>query len=472
MAGERLGNVEPLFDADRAPASDNAAGLTRKQRKLARLRAAENAAKREDPPAQGAGHSDVVRIPERQLAVRKRIEQRLSVVSPQPAPVADQEPPRYALPPLPQSKPEPNHGAIISFAICVILPVLLAIGYYGFVASNQYVAEFRFTVKDNTPSSTGAMNNLLSMVGGAASVNSHDNYLVADFLTSREAVEELQKRINVVDLYAKSEADWWSRFNPAQPMERFVLYWQKMVSAQYDQITGIATATVRAFTPQDALLVANTMVTLSEELVNKIANRSQTDSVRFAQREVERAEERLKQIRAKMTEYRNRVGVIDPNASVAASNATLIQTLRSNLAQMETQLATLQRQDLQPNAPVIVALKNQIKSTKEQLQNTEAMVGQSQDGSPLSTVMAEYEQLDLERQFAQTMLTSTLQALDQARATAASQHLYITPYVRPSLPTSSTYPRRVLSVAGVGLLAFAIWLIGLLIVRSIRERFA
>lgn len=229
---------------------------------------------------------------------------------------------------------------------------------------------------------------------------------------------------------------------------------------------------MRAFTPQDALLVANTMVTLSEELVNKIANRSQIDSVRFAQREVERAEERLKQSRARMTEYRNRVGVIDPNASVAASNATLIQTLRANLSQMETQLATLQRQNLQPTAPVIVALKNQIKSTKEQLQNTESMVGKGQDGSALSTVMAEYEQLDLERQFAQTMLTGALQALDQARATATSQHLYITPYVRPSLPDSSTYPRRVLSVIGVGALAFAIWLIGLLIVRSIRERFA
>ena len=39
----------------------------------------------------------------------------------------------------------------------------------------------------------------------------------------------------------------------------------------------------------------------------------------------------------------------------------------------------------------------------------------------------------------------------QARANAASQHLYITPYVRPHLPQSSTYPNRPLAILIVGM---------------------
>jgi capsular polysaccharide transport system permease protein len=245
-----------------------------------------------------------------------------------------------------------------------------------------------------------------------------------------------------------------------------------MVTAHYDPVTGIATAAVRAFSPQDALLIANSLVTLSEELVNQIANRSQRGNVRFAEAEVERAQGRLKNVQARMTEYRNRVGVINPTASVVASNSTLVQTMQGNLAQLQTQLETLKRQNLAPNAPAIVTLNNQIKSVKEQLQITEAAVGTSRDGTSLSSVMGEYEQLDLERQFAQAMVTSSMQALDQARANATAQHLYITPYVRPSQPRSSTYPKRFLSTAGVGALAFVFWLIGVLIVRSIRERFA
>lgn len=400
----------------------------------------------------------------------RRLEQRLTVISPKRVESADLAQKQYVLPQAVSKKP--SYGAYIGFALCVLLPALCASIYYGFYAANQYVAEFRFTVKDASTTSTPSPMGGLTALMGASMPNSADNYLVADFLTSREAAEDLQKKINVVGLYSKPGVDWWSRFDASQPMEKFLPYWQSMVTAQYDQVTGIANATVRAFTPQDALLIANSLVALSEDLVNRIANRSAIDAVRFARDEVTKAEERLKAIRLKLTEYRNRRGVIDPTTSVVASNSTLVQTLRANLAQLETQLATLQRQNLAPNAPVVVSLKNQIKSTRDQIQSTEAMVGHAGDGAPLSSVMAEYEQLDLERQFAQNAVTSTMQALDQARANAAAQHLYITPYVRPSLPQSSTYPRRVFSVIFVGIFGFIFWVVGLLVVRSISERFA
>jgi capsular polysaccharide transport system permease protein len=180
----------------------------------------------------------------------------------------------------------------------------------------------------------------------------------------------------------------------------------------------------------------------------------------------------MKAIRGRITEYRNRVGVIDPNSSVVASNSALAQTLRAGLSQLETSLATLTQRRLSPNAPAVISLQTQIKATKEQLAQLEASVGRMSSGASLSTTVGEYEQLDLERQFAQTMLTSTMQALDQARANAAAQHLYITPYVRPSMPESSIYPSKVWATAIVALLAFMFWTIGLLVVRSIRDHFA
>jgi capsular polysaccharide transport system permease protein len=192
--------------------------------------------------------------------------------------------------------------------------------------------------------------------------------------------------------------------------------------------------------------------------------------MRFTQNEVGKAEERLKNIRSKLTEYRNKVGVIDPATSVVASNSALTQSLRSSLTQQETQLQTLRLQNLQPNAPAIITLQNQINSTKEQLATIEGSVGRNKNGAALSSVIAEYEQLDLERQFAQNMVTSTMAALDSARANAASQHLYITPYVRPSLPESSLYPRRILAIGTAAGLALIVWLSGLLLGRSVIER--
>ena len=186
-------------------------------------------------------------------------------------------------------------------------------------------------------------------------------------------------------------------------MEQFVIYWQKMTSASFDMITGTAIARVRAFSPEDTLLIANTMVVLAEELVNQMSNRSREDEVRFAEKEVERAQNRLVRARSQLTDERQRtIGSGAANGSPPAAGSSLL--------------------------------------------------------------------LDLERQFAQSMLTSAMGTLDAARSSAASQHLYITPYIRPSLPRSSTYPRTFWSVMGIGAIAFAIWLTGLLVLRSIFER--
>jgi len=376
--------------------------------------------------------------------------------------------------PLPQRARRRSWSGMFWFVVCVVLPTAAAAIYYGRVASDQYVAEFRFTVKDasvQSSSSAAASTGLLAILGSAGNTT-NNSYVVVDYLKSRQVVDTLQERIDVTRLYSKPSVDWWSRYDASRPIESFVNYWRGTITANYNQVTGIATAKVRAFTPDDTLLVATTLVTLSEELVNKIANRSHIDAVRFAQAEVDKAEQRLKQVRERLTNYRNRTGLIDPSTSVVASSANLIQSLRATLAQQEVQLSTMLRQNLLPTAPTVVVLRNQIQSTREQLKQVEASVAKNPDGRPLSTVMGEYEQIDLERQFAQTMLTGAGQALEQARANAAAQHLYITPYVRPSLPTASTYPHRFWSVLYVGGLAFVFWVIALMIVRSIRERYA
>jgi capsule polysaccharide export protein KpsE/RkpR len=280
----------------------------------------------------------------------------------------------------------------LSFGIFVLLPVILAGVYYSAIASKQYVAEFKFTVKDTSATASAIPKGLLTALGPSAGTGT-ENYLVADYLTSRQAVEDLQQRINLTSLYAKPHIDWLSRFDAAKPMEQFVLYWQSMTTAYYDQITGITTAKVKAFSPEDALLVANTMVQLSEQLVNEMASRSQNDAVKFAENELQKAQERLKRVRLQLMD----------GGKLAPSDSLL---------------------------------------------------------------------LDLERQVAQTMLTTAMQTLDQTRANAATQHLYITPFVRPSLPQSATYPRVILATLTVGALAFGFWLIGLLTVRSIFERFS
>jgi capsular polysaccharide transport system permease protein len=365
-----------------------------------------------------------------------------------------------------------SYGTWISFIICVVLPTIVAAIYYVFIASNQYVSEFRFAVTDTNSSSlpSSATSGLAALFGGATITNSSQNYLVTDYLTSMEAVKELQDKIHLEQFYSKPNIDWWSRFDVTKPVEKFLPYWQSMITANYDQVTGLATAQVRAFSPEDAYLIASQLVTMAEKLVNDIATRPQKDAVRYAENEVRHAEDTLKNIRLQMTKYRNAQSVIDPNSSVVVSNVTLAQNLRASLIQLKTELTSLRQQKINDSSPTIQVLLSRINATKSQLTNVEAQISKTTDGSQaLSKVVGEYEQLDLERQFAQNMVTSTMQTLEQARATAAAQHLYITPYVRPTVPQSSTYPKRFQSIAMVAITAVLTWLFGLLLLRSIRE---
>jgi len=390
-------------------------------------------------------------------------------------------PPRNALqkdlPPLPRKRMKLS-GMLLSFLIFVGLPVAVATIYYSFIATNQYVTEFRFSVLQapvttsysSNPGSGGQTSTSSSGSSSGTPSFSPENFVVIDYLSSQQAIEDLEARMNLRDMYSRDSYDWWARFNPARSKEMFVRYWQRhVVNAQFDPLTGLATVEVHAFSPTDAKKVADGLVTLSEELINRIAMRTSLDAVKFAEGEVKRSEDRLKAIRLKLSEYRNREGVIDPTASVVASNAALAQSLRQTLTNYETSMASLLKQNVGANSPVIQNLKSQIKATRDQIRIVETQVGQSTDGTALSKVMGEYEQLDLERQFAQNMVTSAMQALDQARANAASQPFYITPYVRPFLPEQSMYPRRIISVLLVALCAFVIWTVLLLLFRSVRE---
>ena len=202
-----------------------------------------------------------------------------------------------------------------------------------------------------------------------------------------------------------------------------------------------------------------------------MAQRPQREAVQYAEAEVKRAEDRLKAILAQVAAFRNETGVIDPMTNIVTSNATVAATLRSSIATIQTEMTAMRRQGLNPNAQQLQTLQTRLRATEEQLKEVEAQISKSRPAGDISIArtVARYEQLEQERLFAQNMLTSTMQTLEQARANAASKRLYVTAFVKPAEPQVSTYPRRfiaVLTVAGASLL---LWTISLLLSRSIGE---
>lgn len=376
-----------------------------------------------------------------------------------------------AIPPLPKSGVRRHYGVLLSFVVFVLIPLIAISVYYLEYASNQYAAGFKFVVRDAKSASAGVTLGAGAAAGIlTATAAPSENYLVADFLTSRDAVEGLQASMDVLSLYSSPDTDWVARFDSSQPIEKFMKYWQRMVTASYDQITGIGTAQVRAFTPEDAYRITSRLLALSEELVNKISNKPRQDAIKFAEGDLQRAEDRLKVVRKALTDFRVSEQVIDPQASIVTGNVQLAQSLRATLNQLETDLKSLRDRQLGPSARIFQDLQSRITATKQQLATVEAEIGENRGGNKtLSRVVGDFEQLELERQFAQTMVQSMMTNLEQARANALAQNVYVTAFITPSMPESPTYPRRILSIFVAAFILVLGWMFVLLIVRSMKE---
>jgi capsular polysaccharide transport system permease protein len=382
-------------------------------------------------------------------------------------------------------------GLWASFLLMVALPALAAGLYYGLVVSNQYVSEFRFAVRSQDFSPAGATAASTALGSAARAGVYTDNFLVIDYLSSRQAVEDLMKTVDLRAMYSRAGVDRLSRLRGEETMENLVTYWQSMIDASFDMATGLALVRVRAFTPEDAHEIAATLVGQSERLVNEVSGRARRDAVKFAEADVARAEDRLRGARAGLRQFRDLEQTPDA-ARTAGGTLDLAMKLRGELAGLQSQLASL-RTYMDPNAPTVKVLESRIAATVKQIASIEREIGKggrdagaaataggtatsgttAAGAQPvLSDMLSNYEDVDLSRQFAEKYYETTLSALELARSEAAAQQTYVATYVQPALAQASEYPRRVVSILIVFLAAGALWFISVMIFYSIRDHVA
>ena len=353
----------------------------------------------------------------------------------------------------------------------VLLPTLV-IGLYLFgFASNQYVAEAQFAVRGNVEPmeniSLGQYTNLIQKH------NSQDSFIVRDYIGSQTMVEALEKSIGISKMFSRPEADFWTRFDPSDPIEDLTKYWRKHVEAHIDSISGVIRLTVRAFTPEDALTITREVVARSETLINAISKRAQADMVMQAQADAATAQERLRNAHVALQSFRNQWGVIDPIKS-AEGTLTTLNTLRKDKLKNENDLQVLRSSNLDERSRSIqtlvangAAIDQQMKLLQDELTSAGAAAG---GGPNLTEALLQYEGLLVERTIAEKLEESASGMLDRARIAASKQHIFLATFVPPVLPTDSLYPERGHTLLVAFFCFLVIWSSCSLLVAGIRDQ--
>ena len=352
------------------------------------------------------------------------------------------------------------------FVAIVLVPTVAAIAYYGFIASDVYISESRFVVRSpQRPAQTG-LGALLQ--GTVFSRSQDDTYSVHDFVRSRDALRELEDKLQVRAAYTRVETDALSRFPGLErwddSFEAFHRYYQKQVQITYDSVSSISVLRVSAFSAEDAVRINRALLEMGERLVNQMNLRSRQDLIEAAEAEVRLAEQRSKAAAAALSSFRADRGVFDPDRQ-GAIQLQGVARIREELLNAEAQLAQVRQ--VSPGNPQVATLSMRVEQLKEALGAETARVTGRQGG--LTSKSPEFDRLMLEKSFADRQLGAALVALDSARSEASRKQLYLERLVQPSEPDRAVQPRRLRSIATVLLLGLIGWGVASLVLAGVRE---
>ncbi len=347
------------------------------------------------------------------------------------------------------------------FFIAVVLPTIGGGVYYTFIASPQYVSEFRFSVRPNLGSaSSSTADAMLAM---------SNSYIVSDYVNSRDAVLALENAVGLRQHYSNNRADALSRLNSEASIEDLIKYWGSMIHTSYDITTGINIVEVSAFSPDAAQRIAASLKELCEKLVNQISDDARQSQMEFARGELERAETRLKDVRSKETVMRADQRTVDARKE-ADGRLQLNLKLRGELATMQSQYDSLSKY-MDPKSPRLTVLKNEIAATRDQVTQLQAQV--SDNGANSDTVssaaITRYDQLQTDLEIANKLYESSLNNYEAARAQANNNQIYLATYVQPNTPETASYPRAAFDTFLIFLSACGVWVVLTLVYYSIRD---
>ena len=364
-----------------------------------------------------------------------------------------------------------RHRTLIALVLAGLLAPLLvtSVYLYGF-AEDQYASTVGFTIRqEESGSASDLLGGLSSMMGGNTR---GDADLLNEFIQSQEIVERVMQRIDLIDHYSRNwPADPVFSIWPDATIEDMLWFWGRMVRVSYDRNTGLIDVQVRAGDPETAREIARAIVSQSEAMINALNEAALRDAMSHAQRDLDEALARLRAAREELAAFRARTRIVDPQADIQGRMGVL-NNLQQQLAEalVEHDLLLQVTNETDPRVRHAVRRIEVIRERIAQERLTFATADVTVIDTDYPSLLAQFERLATDAQFAEQSYTAALTALDAARSNAMRQSLYLATYIRPTLAQRAEYPQRLLLVALTFFFLVLVWSIVALIYYSLRDR--
>lgn len=335
----------------------------------------------------------------------------------------------------------------------VIIAAIIAIPYWLFFASDRYVSQAT-VIMQRTNQINGPAVALPAALSAAGGANSADQLLLLEYLLSEDMLEKIDAKLNLRMHYSNWHRDPISRmWFKDGPVEWFYRYWLKRIDVEYDDYSGVVRIQVQAYDARTAQAIVDLMVKLGEQHMNELGHQLAQSQVDFLEKQVTFAHDRLIDASKNLLTFQNQKGLAAP-ASTAESINTLIARLEGQKADIQTQLAALPP-NLSPDQPTVVMLKKNLVALNQQIAQRRAELA-SPASKRLNYTIDEFQQLQLQVNFAQDLYKTALSALEQGRMDAARTLKMVSILQSPTMPDYPMQPQRIYNAFVTLLIALAL----------------
>ncbi|NJM31060.1 MAG: hypothetical protein HC855_14045 [Rhizobiales bacterium] len=301
-------------------------------------------------------------------------------------------------------------------------------GLYVYLwATPLYISETKFAVRSGEMAQGmgSAMTSVVS--AGAGLVGLADGFAVRDFLQSRSALEALEGKTGYIKRMQLDVDDPLVRLDGDANRDKIFGYYSKMVKVQFNMLEQVVGVEAYAFTPEDAKVIADGVLSVSDEFADRLNERARDDALKLSEEQVKRAEQRVAEARRAVAEWRHKNVNIDP-----ANNATMINQI---IGQLESQLTEAKAQLLELNSlnrnnPRRQVIEERISALEVQIVDSRKRLAGVDDS--VAAQIGDFEVLKSEQEFAEKNLIETQRSMEEARFNTLRQMRYVVMIASPN----------------------------------------
>ena len=310
-------------------------------------------------------------------------------------------------------------------------PILLSLLFFYGIGRDRYFVKSEVVVRKPQQSAIAGLN-LATLIGGGNQGAIEDARFLRNYLESPQVLNDLEDQFDFKTAYAKQGLDPFAGISANASKEKVHDFYRRQVGIQLDEVSGVMKITSLAYDPDVATRLNRFLNKQAEKFVNQLNQDVYRKQLVFAEQQVQENLQKAQQASSRLAAFQQSQQLMSAKAEAEVSG-TLVAALEAELATQKVKLATLRRRFVDPQAPEVRQVQDQVQEIQKQVQLERAALV-SPAGRNLPAEAAQLAALEGDLEFKTELYKASLASAETTRIESLRQARFLAVLAEPLTP--------------------------------------